>query len=176
VIAIRLSPAGFTIIELLVSVAIVGVLAGVAVPVIQTTVTREKENQLRIALRDIRSAIDAFQNVAGNQNGSGNISATYSGQSGYPLKLTYLSGGVPNSNSQGSNAPGPAMYYFLRSIPRDPFYPDQTTPAINTWNLRSYEAPPFPALPDNLSQGPEIFDVSSSSTQVGLNGIPYNEW
>ncbi|MDR3483165.1 MAG: type II secretion system protein [Burkholderiaceae bacterium] len=152
--------AGFSIVELVVSVAILGVLASVAMPVIETSITREKEYQLRIALRDIRNAIDAYKQATA----SGVISL---GQvpSGYPPSLTELSGGVPTV------ATPVQQLYFLRSIPRDPFYPDQTTPALATWGLRSYESPP-----DSPAPGTDVFDVYSTSTQVGLNGVPYSQW
>jgi general secretion pathway protein G len=154
-------PAGFTIIELLASVAILGVLASVAMPVIQTTITREKEYQLRIALRDIRTAIDAYKQASA----SGNVTVPQ-GQSGYPPTLLQLAGGVTNAN----NPNGPQLY-FLRSVPRDPFFSDQTTAAISTWGLRSFES-----SADNPLPGDDVFDVYSMSTQTGLNGVPYNQW
>ncbi|HEY8023541.1 MAG TPA: type II secretion system protein [Burkholderiaceae bacterium] len=153
--------AGFTIIELLASVAILGILASVAMPIIQTSITREKEAQLRAALMNMRNAIDAYKQATV----SGSITIN-KGQSGYPPSLTALVGGVQNAN----NPSGPQLY-FMRSIPRDPFYPDLTTAAISTWGLRSYDSPP-----DNPVAGDDVFDVHSMSTQVGLNGIPYNEW
>ncbi len=155
--------AGFTIIELLASVAIIGILASVAMPVIHTAVTRQKEAQLRAALISIRGAIDAYKQASVN----GNI-ALQNGQSGYPPSLTALAGGVTDASSTSTP---PAQVYFLRSIPRDPFYPDQTTPAIQTWTLRSYAS-----SPDNPVPGDDVFDVQSMSTQAGLNGVPYNQW
>jgi general secretion pathway protein G len=152
--------AGFSIVELVVSVAILGVLASVAMPVIETSITREKEYQLRIALRDIRNAIDAYKQAA-----AGKLIKVDTGQSGYPPSLTELSGGVPTI------ATPVQQLYFLRSIPRDPFYPDQTTPALNTWGLRSYES-----APDSPAPGTDVFDVYSTSTLVGLNGVPYSQW
>lgn len=152
--------AGFSIVELVVSVAILGVLASVAMPVIQTSITRDKEYQLRVALRDIRTAIDAYKQASAN----GVIQVT-TGQSGYPPSLTELSGGVPTV------ATPVKQVYFLRSVPRDPFYPDQSAPALSTWGLRSYESPA-----DNPAPGNDVFDVYSTSTKAGLNGIPYNQW
>jgi len=154
---------GFTIIELLASVAILGILASVAMPVIQTSITRQKEAQLRTALMNMRNAIDAYKQATV----SGSI-AIDKGQSGYPSSLTALVGGVQSAkNANGVST----TLYFLRSIPRDPFYPDQTTPAISTWGLRSFASPP-----DNPVPGDDVYDVHSTSTLVGLNGVPYNEW
>jgi len=150
---------GFTIIELVASVAIIGILASVAMPVIQNAVTRQKEAQLRLALNNIRNAIDAYKQATVN----GNI-PLLQGQSGYPPSLAALSAGVTDKNTQ-------AQIYFLRSIPRDPFYPDQTTPAVSTWTLRSYASPS-----DAPVAGDDVFDVQSMSTQAGLNGVPYNQW
>ena len=152
---------GFTIVELVASVAIIGILASVAVPVMQNVVTRQKEAQLRAALISIRGAIDAYKQATVN----GNI-VPQNGQSGYPPSLTALSGGVTDELS-----PTKAQIYFLRSIPRDPFYPDRTAPAISTWTLRSYASPPDAPVP-----GDDVFDVQSTSAQAGLNGVPYNQW
>jgi len=155
--------AGFTIIELLVSVAIIGILASVAMPVVQTQVQRQKEQQLRAALMSIRSAIDAYKQAVVN----GSI-ASQNVPSGYPPNLATLVAGVPTiSNSQ-------VQIYFLRSIPRDPFYPDQTTPASVTWALRSYEASDY--IPPPGDGNGDVFDVQSMSTGVGLNGVPYSQW
>lgn len=152
---------GFTIVELLASVAIIGILASVAMPVVQNTIRREKEAQLRTALRDIRTAIDAYKQASA----SGNITVPQ-GQSGYPPSLTALVGGVQNAN----NPNGPLLY-FIRSIPRDPFFADQAAPAITTWGLRSYESPADAPMP-----GDDVFDVYSTSTQAGLNDVPYGQW
>lgn len=154
-----LSRRGFTIVELLVSVAIIGILASVAMPVVQTSMTRQKETQLRAALVSIRNAIDAYKQATVN----GNIKLDQ-GQSGYPPSLTALVGGIADAKG------GPTMY-FLRSVPRDPFYPDLTTPSLQTWTLRSYAS-----SADNPLPGDDVFDVQSMSTQAGLNGIPYNQW
>jgi general secretion pathway protein G len=153
---------GFSIVELVVSVAILGILAAVAMPVIQTSVTREKEYQLQIALRDIRNAIDAYKQASVSQL------ITADSTSGYPHSLADLAAGVP------TNANPPQQIYFLRSVPRDPFFPDETTSAIDTWNVRTFTM--NPGTFTSSSQATDVFDVSSMSTQAGLNGVPYNEW
>jgi len=145
-------------------VAILGVLASIAMPVIQTSITREKEYQLRIALRDIRTAIDAYKQASAN-----GLIVT-STQSGYPQTLSELAAGVAmkaNSSQQ---------MYFLRSVPRDPFFSDETTPAVDTWMLRNYASQPDTFSPPSSASIPDVFDVQSTSSQVGLNGVPYNQW
>lgn len=152
---------GFSLIELLAAAAIVGILASVAVPVVETTVRRQKERELRQALRDIRGAIDAWKAAAA----SGRI-AVNEADSGYPPSLADLSAGVEDQ----TNKTGPRLY-FLRRIPRDPFAPDASLPAADTWGKRSFDSPP-----DAPQEGDDVFDVYSRSSAAGLNGLPYREW
>jgi general secretion pathway protein G len=153
--------AGFSLIELLAAAAILGVLATVAVPVIETTVRRDKERQLRQALRDIRGAIDAYKEATA----TGHI-ASKAGESGYPPDLLALAAGVEDQENKN----GPKLY-FLRRIPRDPFSADLSVPAADTWGKRSFDSPP-----DSPHEGADVFDVYSRSPLTGLNGQAYGEW
>lgn len=155
------SQRGFTLIELLASAAILGVLASVAVPVVQTTMQRERERELRTALRDIRGAIDSYKLAVA----SGKI-AVAEGASGCPPSLPALVAGV--QNEQDKNGP---RLYFLRRLPRDPFFADRSVAAADTWGKRRFDSPP-----DAPQEGADVFDVYSRSTQTGLNGVPYAEW
>lgn len=152
---------GFSLIELLAASAIIGLLATVAVPFIETALKRQKEQALRIALRDIRQGLDAYKQAVVE----GKVK-TEQGKSGYPPSLLELTSGIPNEQDAQKT-----KIYFLRRIPRDPFYADSSAPAINTWGLRSY------ASSDSQPQkGDDVFDVYSTSAKTGLNGVPYREW
>jgi general secretion pathway protein G len=153
---------GFTLIELVITLAIVGLLASAAMPLASMAMKREKETELRSALREIRSAIDAYK-LAGEQ-GRVLIEAD---TTGYPPNLEVLVNGVEDAR----NAKSGVMIYFLRRLPRDPFYPDGNAPAAQTWGLRSYASPP-----DNPQAGDDVYDVYSLSPGKGMTGVPYREW
>lgn len=151
---------GFTYIELTVTLAILAVLATVALPFAELTVKRQHEFELRRALRDMREAIDAYKSAAS----SGQI-VVGKLDSGYPATLAVLVNGVPNAL-----VPGTTMY-FLRRIPADPLYPDQSVPPEQMWGLRSYASPN-----EAPQKGNDVFDVYSQSKDVGLNNMPYRNW
>jgi general secretion pathway protein G len=152
---------GFTLIELAVTVAIVGILAAAAVPVLEMSAQRAKESELKADLRQIREALDAYRK-AGDE---GRI-AKDAGGSGYPKKLEDLVAGMDDITS-----PSKAKVYFLRRLPRDPFSSDPALPAAATWGTRSYASPP-----DAPQPGDDVYDVYSLSPRIGLNGVPYKQW
>jgi general secretion pathway protein G len=152
---------GFTLIELVVTVAIIAVLATGAMPLLELSAQRNKEAELRLALRQIRTAIDAYKMAADR----GEI-ARPEGTSGYPPNLSALVKGVPNLKS-----PDQSSVYFLRRIPRDPFSAHPGQPAEAGWGTRSYDSPP-----DSPAEGADVFDVYSLSNGIGLDGVPYREW
>ena len=145
---------GFTLIELVITVAILALLASVALPLAEVTVQRGKEQELRRALREIREAIDAYKRAA--DDGAIDKPAD---KTGYPPSLAALvDGAVDKRNPKG------AHIYFLRRVPGDPL-------THEPWALRSYASPP-----DAPSSGDDVFDVHSKSDLSGLNSVPYKEW
>jgi general secretion pathway protein G len=152
---------GFTLIELVITVAIVGVLAMMAVPLLDMNVQRQKEAELRAALRQIRGAIDAYHQAVLDKKVEAPADA-----SGYPPDLDRLVQGVPDITS-----PEGKKLFFLRRLPRDPFHADAGLPAAQTWGKRAYASPP-----DEPRDGEDVYDVYSLSVKKGLNGVPYREW
>jgi general secretion pathway protein G len=145
---------GFTLIELMISVAIIGLLASVAAPLAEVTLQRGKEADLRRSLREVREAIDAYKRAADD----GAIDRSLD-RSGYPPSLAALVEGAVNKKD-----PKGGRLYFLRRVPADPI-------SAEHWGLRSYASPA-----DAPQPGQDVFDVYSRSDQVGLNGVPYREW
>ena len=152
---------GFTLIELLVTLAILAVLATMAVPVAQVARQRSQEQELRLALREIRRGIDAYQHAAND----GRVQRILGG-TGYPKNLEILVEGVPDQRDPKRN-----KIYFLRRIPRDPMNTNPDLDDAETWGKRSYVSEP-----DDPQEGDDVFDVYSPSNTVGLNGVPYNKW
>lgn len=152
---------GFTYIELMVAVAIMGVLALSVVPLSDWLRQRSQESQLRDALRQIRTAIDAYRKAAED-----NSITRPQGASPYPRSLAELARGVPAAGAESG-----AKVFFLRRIPRDPFFPDPRVPAELTWGLRSSDSPP-----DRPAPGKDVFDVYSLSPRQAIDGSYYRTW
>lgn len=152
---------GFTLVELMITVAIVGILTAMALPVKEQVVKRAKERELRSALREIRSALDAYKRAA--EEGKIKVAAD---ESGFPKQLNDLVSGV----DLAGGAQGQKMY-FLRKLPRDPMHPDPAVPALNSWGKRS-----FASAPDDPQEGVDVFDIYSLAPGKGINGVPYKEW
>lgn len=149
---------GFSLVELMAVLVILGILAAAAMPMTQLAAKRAKEQELRHSLREIRSAIDAYKRAADE----GRV-ARKTGESGYPKSLDDLVKGVEDQRN-----PNKAKIYFLRRIPVDPMVPSGQ-PAV--WAKRSYSSPP-----DDPREGDDVFDIASTSEESGLNGIPYRYW
>ena len=143
---------GFTFIELLIVVAILALLASVAMPLAEVTVQRNREQDLRRSLREIREAIDSYTRAADE----GQIERG-ADKTGYPPTLAALAEGVADKRNGQT-------VYFLRRVPKDPMGEAE-------WGLRSYKSPPGSPQP-----GDDVFDVYSRSADTGLNGVPYKDW
>lgn len=152
--------AGFTLVELLITVAILAMLAGGAMSFADVTVKRGQEQELRAALRQIREGIDAYKAAA-----DANRIRKAADESGYPPTLAALTEGVPEAGDTKGR-----KLYFLRRLPRDPMA-DPSAPPEATWGLRSYESEPGDPRP-----GRDVFDVHSLSPRISLGGRPYREW
>lgn len=155
------SAGGFSLVELLVTLAILGVLAGLAMPLAELTYKREQERLLRRALNEIRDAIDAYKRAVDE----GRIVRS-ADQSGYPPSLETLVEGVPDARSTSGG-----RLVFLRRVPRDPFAPAVELPPARTWGIRSHASTAW-----SPREGTDVYDVHSLAPGRGLNGVPYREW
>lgn len=153
---------GFTLIELMVSLAIIAIMASIATPMIQLTVQRQKEQQLREHLREMRRAIDAYKKAADEGRVKKNADA-----SGYPPNLQVLVDGVEDAKSAKHE-----RIRFLRRIPQDPMMKNPSASSLNqAWGLRSYDS-----SPEQPRYTQDVYDVYSLSTQTGINGVAYAQW
>lgn len=157
--------AGFTLIELIITVAVVSLIALIAFPMAEVAVKRSKEQELRVALREIRSGIDAYKQLVDSDPAYSTLKKADS--SGYPPSLKVLVEGVTDPKSPNKDT----KIYFMRRLPRDPMATDANLPADETWGKRSYASPP-----DDPQEGEDVYDVYSKSSGVGLNGVPYKQW
>jgi len=150
--------AGFTLIELVVVVSILGILAAIALPVAKFTTKRMKETELRGALRDMRNAIDRYK--LGVDQGKIGGTDVKLGSEGYPPDLETLVEGV---NQVGRLD---VKLKFLRRIPIDPM----TGKA--EWGMRCYQDD----ADDRSWCGENVYDVRSTSGGTALDGSKYGEW
>jgi general secretion pathway protein G len=160
---LRRDQRGLTLIELLITLAILAVLASAVLPMAEVTVKRSKEIELRRSLRQIRSALDEYKADYDRAIAEKKISATL-GETGYPRELQAL---VDGEEWGGLYSP---KRRYLRVIPKDPFAPNDLD-AAEGWALRAYRDEPG----DSWSGG-DIYDVHSQSVGIALDGTPYNAW
>jgi general secretion pathway protein G len=150
---------GFSFIELLVVTTIILVLAGAVMPLARITIQRQREIELKRALREMRTAIDKYKDAVDQ----GQIGGTDNqlGSEGYPPDLEALVEGV----TAAGDASGRKLK-FLRRVPVDPMT------RSTEWGLRSYQD-----APDARSWGGKnVFDVYSKSEGTALDGTKYRDW
>lgn len=148
---------GFTLLEMLIVILIIAVLAAVAVPMVETSVKREKEIQLRRSLRILRTAIDDYR-IFIEKNKIKLDEDTYN----YPETLEMLVEGLEYQDKKGEER----VQKFLRRIPMDPM-----TNSLE-WGMRSYQDEH-----DSETWGGEnVWDVYTKSERTGLDGTKYKEW
>ena len=150
---------GYSFVELLIVTAILFILASAVVPLAQVASQRQRESELRAALRQVRTAIDKFKDAVDN----GRIATTElePGSEGYPPDLETLVDGVPIQNDQSG-----AKLKFLRRVPTDPM-----TNSME-WGLRAYQDKPGSTT---WGRG-NVFDVYSKSGGTALDGTKYKDW
>ncbi len=146
---------GFSLIELIVTVTIIAILAGLAVPLARNSIRRQNEVELRRGLREMRVAIDRYKEAAD----LGLIEVTL-GTEGYPENLEVLVEGVDQIGAVDR------QLRFLRRIPVDPMTNS------TDWGLRSYQDDP-----DSTSWGGDnVFDVYTKSRGEAMDGTQYRDW
>ncbi len=153
---VRAKQRGLTLIELIVAFTIMSLLATMAVPLARTRVRRERERELRFALREIRGAIDKYKDDADWKR----IPANKIDSDGYPESLEQLVEGVKMNNSPDKKI------RYLRRIPEDPMT------GKREWGLRSTRDDPT----STGWGGQNVFDVYTKSTEKAPDGTPYAEW
>ncbi|MEN8165479.1 MAG: type II secretion system protein [Acidobacteriota bacterium] len=145
---------GFTLAELVMVAALLAILASMAMPVAKFTVKRRKEMELRLALRQMRTAIDEYKRLSDQ----GMIPVKL-GSEGYPPDLETLAEGVELVGQEIKRK-------FLRKLPMDPMTRDEE------WGLKSYQD----ELDSNSWGGENVWDVYSLSESIGLDGTEYKDW
>ena len=148
---------GFTLVEVLTVTVIIGILAVAAIPLAHNAFQREKEIDLRRALRTLRTAIDAYKKFV-EENKVEVDEDTY----GYPEKLEVLISGIEYKDKKNKTR----IAKFLRRIPFDPIS------GSSDWGLRSYQ--------DKLGSrhwgGQNVWDVYCDSSKKALDGTYYRDW
>ena len=146
---------GFTLIEMIATMAIISILATGIIPLSQVVYKRTKELELRNNLRVIRTALDEYKKLVDQK-----IIPKSASDSGYPKTLEILVTGVDLQTQTGE------MRKFLRRIPRDPITED------GKWGLRSYA--------DNHDNtiwgGQDVYDIYCLSDGQALDGTYYADW
>ena len=150
---------GYSFVELIVVTTIILILASAVQPLAKVAIQRQKEAELRRALREMRTAIDKFKDAADMQM----IPPTELklGNEGYPPTLETLVEGVTMANDASGR-----KLKFLRRVPVDPMT------GSDEWGMRAYQD-----KPDATRWGGQnVYDVFTTSEAVALDGTKYRDW
>ncbi len=150
------SQRGLTLVELIVAFTIMFLLTSMALPLARSKVRRERERELRYALREIRTAIDKYKDMAD----AGQLGPQKLGSENYPENLEMLVEGVKMAGQVDKKI------RFLRRIPKDPFTNS------TDWGKRSTNDDPK----SNSWGGQNVFDVYTKTMEKAPDGTPYSEW
>jgi general secretion pathway protein G len=158
-LTLRRAREGYTFVELVVVSFMLLILASAVLPLAKVTIQRQREVELRRALRDLRTAIDHYKDaVDQGMIGSMDVKA---GSEGYPPDLDTLVEGVTAANDASGR-----KLKFLRRIPIDPMT------KTSDWGMRSYQ--------DDTNAtswgGQNVFDVFTKSEGTALDGTKYKDW
>jgi general secretion pathway protein G len=149
---------GYTYLELVATAGILLILASAILPMARVTVKRQKEIELRRALREMRTAIDRYKAaVDGGLIGGTDVKL---GSEGYPPDLETLVDGVNQVGRVDHKLK------FLRRVPRDPWDPEAK------WGMRCYQDDPD----DDSWCGQNVYDVFTQNEGTALDGTKYKEW
>ncbi len=152
----RRNQRGLTLVELIVAFTIMMLLSAMAVPLARYKVRRDRERELRYALREIRTAIDKYKDYADAQK----LGPQKMDTEGYPEDLKALAEGVKLAGAADKKI------RFLRRVPRDPMTNS------TEWGKRSYQDDPK----STAWGGQNVFDIYTKSTEKAADGTPYSEW
>jgi general secretion pathway protein G len=156
---------GYSLVELLAVLAILGVLAAMVMPVAQMSAERSREHELKRALWEIRDALDAYHDARLSGAIAPPVGADPAGPA-YPPNLHALTLLQPDLRPTHHGE----VLRFLRRVPADPFADPAADPE-QSWGLRSYASEASKPLP-----GPEVYDVHSLAPGTALNGVPLSQW
>lgn len=154
---------GYTLIEMMVTLVIISILASVALPYAKLNIIREQERELKVSLREIRSAIDHFH--LDWQEGRINKVAGVASKQGYPINLDILVDGVPLSGKLDEKKK------YLRRIPLDPFM-QREGETESAWRLIGYRN----EVDDEDWNGEDVYDIRSQSERSAINNSNYRDW
>lgn len=149
---------GLTLVELIVAFTILSMLAAMAVPLARYKVRRERERELRYALREVRTAIDKYKDVC-DVKGLDMTKVKIDSEC-YPESLEILVEGVKAAGTVDKKI------RFLRRVPKDPFTNS------TDWGKRSMQDDPK----GNNWGGQNVFDIYTKSMERAADGTLYSEW